>query len=52
MHFLQNLLSYMLPVQLFNAGAFSPPPPVADGLLLEDGTYLLLEDGTNLLLDP
>jgi hypothetical protein len=49
MHFLANLISYMLPIQLFKASGGSPPPTV-NALLLTDGSFFLLTDGTDFLL--
>lgn len=50
MHFLQHLLSYLLPFPylLNNGGGITPP--AEDVFLLLDGTHFLLLDGTNLLL--
>jgi hypothetical protein len=48
MHFLQHLLSYLLPIQLFKGGGASPP--MENALLLTDLTFFQLTDNTNFLL--
>ena len=46
MHFLQHLLHYLLPMEIFA----NPPIPPEDSFLLVDGTNFRLMDATFLLL--